>query len=138
MLDEWTEINVLPQSEGYDSSGINNLSKFMPHWGRSGLHLSMWNEFGGWNFSSSLHEKRWTLEEFIFAWSLSCSSLLAEGQALHAWKLTQGSISRSGGPRLIGPQWQLSHRAPLSLTSFLKPGDFLSISNVKTFLESTS
>lgn len=103
MLDEWTEISVLPQSEGYDSSGINNLSKFMPHWGRFGLHISMWNEFDGWNFSSSLLEKRWTLEEFVFTWSLSCSSLLVEGQSLHAWKLTQGSISRSRGPQLLGP-----------------------------------
>lgn len=100
-LDKRTEINVFPQSEGYGSLGINNLSKFMPHWGRFGLHISMWNEFDGWNFSSSLLEKRWTLEEFIFTWSLSCSSLLAEGQSLHAWKLTQGSIFRSKGPQLL-------------------------------------
>lgn len=102
-LDERTEINVFPQSEGYDSLGINNLFKFMPCWGRFGLHISMWDEFDGWNFSSSLLEKRWTLEEFIFTWSLSCSSLLAKGQSPHAWKLTQGSIFRSKGPQLLEP-----------------------------------
>lgn len=51
-----------------------------------------------------LKKKKATLEELSLVWGLSFSSLHAPGQSqllsLHAWELTQGSISR---PRSQGP-----------------------------------
>lgn len=66
MIEEWTEAMCFINLRAYDPSGINNLSRLLHHWGRFGLHTCIWHEFDGWNFSSSLLEKRLTLEELSF------------------------------------------------------------------------